>query len=52
MTPTGMSSGNLDARGRGADARQAVGIANGEEHPAERKTFGQKLVDVLTCRCG
>ncbi|SPO34673.1 probable casein kinase I [Pseudozyma flocculosa] len=54
MTPTGMTGSGvgMDA-GRRAEARgQVSGMANGEEHPAERKTFGQKLVDVLTCRCG
>lgn len=52
MTPTAMSSG-LDG-GRRGDNRQAVGLSNGDDghHPAERKSFGQKLVDVLTCRCG
>ncbi|UZJ56548.1 hypothetical protein CBS101457_005868 [Exobasidium rhododendri] len=29
----------------------AIGMGNGEGHPAERQSFGQKLVNVLTCRC-
>ncbi|KAN0066281.1 Palmitoylated plasma membrane-bound casein kinase [Thecaphora frezii] len=53
MTPTGMSSSAMGIDGgRRVDGRGPVsGMGNGEEHPAERKTFGQKLVDVLTCRC-
>ncbi|KAJ1030917.1 hypothetical protein NDA18_002146 [Ustilago nuda] len=51
MTPAAISSGNGLDGARRNDGRQAVGISNPEEHPAERKTFGQKLVDVLTCRC-
>ncbi|PWZ02750.1 putative casein kinase I [Testicularia cyperi] len=52
MTPTGMTSSGAGIEGRRADPRAPIGMVNGEEHPAERKTFGQKLVDVLTCRCG
>ncbi|PWN50465.1 putative casein kinase I [Violaceomyces palustris] len=56
MTPTGVMTNSAGAieGGRRIDGRGPVagGITNGEDHPAERKTFGQKLVEVLTCRCG
>ncbi|PWN26770.1 kinase-like protein [Jaminaea rosea] len=46
------SSGAVEG-GRRVDGRGPVGgMANGDMHPAERKTFGQKFVDFLTCRCG
>lgn len=53
MTPTGMTNSGAGIEGgRRVDGRGPVGgMINGEEHPAERKTFGQKLVNVLTCRC-
>jgi casein kinase 1 len=39
--------------GRRVDDRGPIsgGMGNGEGHPAERLSFGQKLVRVLTCRC-
>lgn len=46
------SSGAVEG-GRRLDDRGPVsgGLGNGESHPAERRSFGQKLVSVLTCRC-
>lgn len=46
------SSGGIEG-GRRLDDRGPVagGMGNGEGHPAERLSFGQKLVRVLTCRC-
>lgn len=47
------SSGGIEG-GRRLDDRGPIssGMGNGEGHPAERASFGQKLVRVLTCRCG
>lgn len=46
------SSGAIEGNRR-PEARAATsGMGNGEMHPAERKTFGQKLADFLSCRCG
>lgn len=56
MTPSGVNVNSAGAveGGRRNDNRGpvgAVGMGNGEGHPAERQSFGQKLVNVLTCRC-
>jgi casein kinase 1 len=49
-----MNGGGNTATGgnTGAGGAGAIGMGNGEGHPAERQSFGQKLVNVLTCRCG
>lgn len=49
--PVGGGGGGGVGGGGGATA-PALGMGNGEGHPAERQSFGQKLVNVLTCRCG
>lgn len=40
------------AGGQTGTTGAVAGMGNGEGHPAERQTFGQKLVNILTCRCG
>lgn len=56
MTPSGVvhnSSGGIEG-GRRVDGRGpvgGVGVGNGDGQHGERKTFGQKLADILTCRC-
>lgn len=52
-TPTGVqpnSSGGIEG-GRRVDGRPVQGHNGGEPHPAERQSFGSKLVNILTCRC-
>ena len=59
LTPTGMqhsSTGGIEG-GRRVDGRGPVGgggamNGDGQPHPAERQSFGSKLVRILTCRCG
>ncbi len=57
MTPTnGMQQGSTGGieGGRRVDGRGPVsGVhGDGQAHPAERVSFGTKLVRILTCRCG
>lgn len=47
----GGGGGGIGAGGATAGGA-AIGMGNGEGHPAERQSFGQKLVNILTCRCG
>lgn len=48
----GPVSGGGGIGGGGGGGGAAIGMGNGEGHPAERQSFGQKLVNILTCRCG